>query len=74
MPRKTAKPRTRARARQPIRMSARVDVWRCDDLRALIKKQINAHVKDVRVAKRLEEALAVEIAYNDGGGDPIAIT
>lgn len=62
------------RAPRPIRMSAPLSVWRCDDLRDLIKDKVRAHVKDVAVARRLEEALAVEIAYNDGGGDPVAIS
>ncbi len=62
------------RIRKPMRMVAPLNVWRCDDLRALIKEKINAHVKDVEVAKHLEEALAIEIAYGDGGGDPVALT
>lgn len=61
-------------ARKPMKMNASIDVWRCDDLKQLIKEKIHAHVKDVEVARRLEEALGVEIAYGDGGGDPIALT
>lgn len=58
---------------KPIRTITRLNVWNCNDLRRLIKKKIDVHVKDANVAKRLEEALAVEVAYNDGGGDPVAI-
>lgn len=49
------------------------NVWKCEDLKALIKKQIRVHVKDVDLAKRLESALADEIAYGDGGGGHVGI-
>jgi hypothetical protein len=48
-------------------------VWKCDDLKALIKKQISAHVKDVDVARKLEKALSGEIAYGDGGGGNVGV-
>lgn len=46
----------------------KTDVWKCKDLKALIKEQVRAHVKDVTLARKLEKALADEIAYGDGGG------
>ncbi|HEX7137859.1 MAG TPA: hypothetical protein VF219_08435 [Vicinamibacterales bacterium] len=51
----------------------RANVWKCEDLKALIKKQIDAHVKDVDVARRLEKALSGEIAYGDGGGGNVGV-
>jgi len=59
---------------RPMRMTATLNVWRCDDLKDVIKDTIRAHVKDVEVARQLEEALGIEIAYGDGGGDPVALT
>jgi hypothetical protein len=56
----------KARSRKPV--VTKTDVWKCADLKALIKERINAHVKDVAVARRLEQALADEIAYGTGGG------
>lgn len=58
---------------KPIRMPVVIDVWKCEDLKALIKKTINAHVKDVELVKRLEHALADEIAYGDGGGGGVGV-
>jgi hypothetical protein len=51
---------------KPLPLKA--NVWKCEDLKALIKEHIEAHVKDVAVAKRLEKALGDEIVYGDGGG------
>jgi hypothetical protein len=51
----------------------RIPVWNCDDLKSLISKTIQAHVKDVELAKRLEHSLADEIAYNDGGGGGVGV-
>ncbi len=48
--------------------AAKVDVWKCKDLQAMIKKEIRAHVKDVDVARRLEQALGHFVAYGTGGG------
>jgi len=45
-----------------------IQVWKCEDLKALIKEQVHAHVKDVELAKRLERALGDQVAYGDGGG------
>ncbi len=59
-------------SRQPIGKLENVTVWKCEDLKALIHKHIEAHVKDVSLAQRLEHALADEIAYGTGGGDHIA--
>ena len=52
----------------PTRRPVKTDLWKCKDLKALIKDQVRAHVKDVQLARRLEKALADEIAYGDGGG------
>jgi hypothetical protein len=57
----------------PKREPLKVDVWRCEDLKALIHKQIQTHVKDVNLAKRLEHALADEIAYGTGGGGNVGV-
>ena len=56
--------RSKTGKKKPIK----ADLWTCNDLKALIKERIDTHVKDVAVAKRLERALADEIAYGDGGG------
>jgi hypothetical protein len=61
------------RKKRPIKMPVMIDVWKCDDLKALIKEKISAHVKDVQLAKRLEHALADEIAYGDGGGGGVGV-
>ena len=63
------KPKARVRAK-PSRKTkpVSVDLWKCKDLKAMIAKTIKAHVKDVKLAKKLEHALADEIAYNVGGG------
>jgi hypothetical protein len=37
-------------------------------LKALIREEVRAHVKDVDLAKRIEEALGDKVAYGDGGG------
>jgi len=50
-----------------------VNVWKCDDLKALIKETIKAEIRDVELAKRLEHALADEIAYGDGGGGGVGV-
>ncbi len=63
-----------ARRRKIIRKRpVRVEVYKCDDLKALIKRKISVQVKDVELAKRLEHALADEIAYGDGGGGGIGV-
>ena len=62
-----------AATRKPARRPIKANVWKCDDLKALIKKQIQAHVKDVDVARRLEKALSGEIAYGDGGGGNVGV-
>ncbi len=56
-------------AKRPVK----VDVYNCGDLKTLIKRKISAQVKDVELAKRLEHALADEIAYGDGGGGGIGV-
>lgn len=55
--------------REPLK----ANVWRCEDLKALISKQIRTHVKDVSLAQRLEHALADEIAYGTGGGGNVGV-
>jgi hypothetical protein len=52
---------------------AKVDVWSCDDLKAVLGDAIRAQVKDVELARRLEHALGDEIAYGDGGGGGVGI-
>jgi len=59
----------RKRKPKPIK----VQVWNCDDLRALIGKTLKAHVKDVSLARRLEHALGDEVAYGDGGGGGVGV-
>ncbi len=58
---------------QPKREFMTVNVWKCEDLKALIHKHIEAHVKDVEMAKRLEHALGDEIAYGTGGGGGVGV-
>lgn len=60
----------REKKRKPL-VSA--DVWRCDDLKKMLGEAVRAHVKDVDLARRLEHALADEIAYGDGGGGGVGI-
>jgi len=43
-------------------------IWTCEDLKALIHEHVQAHVKDVELAKKLERALGDKVAYGDGGG------
>jgi ribosomal protein S26 len=50
---------------KPIRIKA--EVRTCDELKAIIATRINAHVKDARVAKQLENALMDMVAYGTGG-------
>jgi len=61
------------RRKKPVKMVVPVDVWKCDDLRELIKDRVRAHVKDVELAKRLEQALGEEVAYGDGGGGNVGV-
>ncbi len=58
---------------QPRRELMKVTVWKCEDLKALIQKHIQTHVKDVELAKRLEHALGDEIAYGTGGGGGVGV-
>ena len=46
----------------------KIDLWKCEDIKALIKKEVRAHVKDVELAAKLEKALGDHIVYGDGGG------
>lgn len=50
--------------RPPIK----VDLWKCEDLKAIIRREVQAHVKDVELAKKLEKALGDHVVYGDGGG------
>ena len=52
---------------------SKADVWKCKDLQALVKNTIRVHVKDVALARKLEQALADEIAYGDGGGGHVGV-
>lgn len=49
-------------------VASKADVWKCKDLKAIIKDQVRVHVKDVALARKLEKALGDFIAYGDGGG------
>jgi len=46
----------------------KIDLWKCEDLKAIISKEVHAHVKDVELAKKLEKALGDHVVYGDGGG------
>jgi len=52
----------------------RVDLWKCEDLKHLIREEIRTHVKDVELAKKLEQALGDKVAYGDGGGGNVAVS
>jgi len=54
--------------KKPVRISVPIDVWKCEDLKAIISQEIRAHVTDVDLAERLERALGDQVAYGDGGG------
>ncbi len=62
----------REKGPKPLRLAS-VDVWKCDDLKQMLGEAVRAHVKDVDLARRLEHALADEIAYGDGGGGGVGI-
>ena len=53
---------------------ARIDLWKCEDLKHLIKEKIRTHIKDVTLAKKLEQALGDKVAYGDGGGGNVAVS
>ena len=54
--------------KKPTKVNLPVNVWKCEDLKAIISEQVRAHVKDVDLATRLEQALGDKVAYGDGGG------
>jgi hypothetical protein len=54
--------------KKPVKISVPIDVWKCEDLKAIISQEVRAHVKDVDLAQRLERALGDAVAYGDGGG------
>ena len=54
--------------KKPVRINVPIDVWKCEDLKAIISQEIRAHVTDVDLAQRLERALGDQVAYGDGGG------
>lgn len=60
-------------SRGPTRMLVPINVWRCEDLKALIRENVRAHVQDVELAKRLEHALGDQVAYGDGGGGNVGV-
>ena len=60
--------------RKPVRAAVMVDLWSCEQLKKLMSEQIRVVVKDVELARKLEHALGDQVAYGDGGGDPVAIT
>ena len=56
--------------RRPVKTAVPVDLWKCSDLKEIIKETLHAHIKDVVLANKLEQALGDAIAYGDGGGGP----
>jgi hypothetical protein len=58
--------------KRPLKAAVPVDLWKCDDLKLIIKDTVQAHIKDVALAKKLEQALGDLIAYGDGGGGNVA--
>ena len=50
------------------RKPTKIDLWKCEDIKALIGEKLRAEVKDVALTKRLEHLLGDEIAYGAGGG------
>ena len=54
------------------RKPTKIDLWDCDDIKALIGEKVRAEVKDVTLAKRLEHLLADEVAYGTGGSGGVA--
>jgi hypothetical protein len=54
--------------KRPMKVAVPVDLWKCEDLKQIIKETVRAHVKDVELAKKLEQALGDNIVYGDGGG------
>ncbi len=64
---------TKKATSRPKREAMRLRVWKCADLKLLIRKQIRAQVRDVEMAKRLEHALGDEIAYGTGGGGGVGV-
>ena len=54
--------------KKPLKINLPIDVWKCEDLKAMIREEVRAHVKDVEIAKRLEQALGDKVVYGDGGG------
>jgi hypothetical protein len=60
-------------ARGPTTLLVPINVWRCEDLKALIQQHVRAHVKDVELATRLEHALGDQVAYGDGGGGNVGV-
>ena len=54
--------------KQPIKAAVPVDLWKCEDLKEIIRETVRAHVKDAALARKLEQALGDKVAYGDGGG------
>ena len=54
--------------KRPMKVAVPVDLWKCEDLKQIISETVRAHVKDVELAKKLENALGHDIVYGDGGG------
>lgn len=54
--------------KRPLKVAVPIDLWKCEDLKEIIKETVRAHVKDVDTAKKLEQALGDKVAYGDGGG------
>lgn len=59
-----------ARKRRPTAkaIASKVTVYRCEDLKAALAKEIKSAVKDRDLRQQLIERLSGEVAYNTGGG------
>ncbi len=58
----------RKRGSKAKAIATKVTVYRCEDLRAALAKEITSAVKDRDIRQQLIERLSGEVAYNTGGG------
>ncbi len=58
----------RKRGSRTKAIATKVTVYRCEDLKAALAKEIKSAVKDVDVRQQLIDRLSGEVAYNTGGG------
>ncbi|MGE5340663.1 MAG: hypothetical protein ACM3SY_04195 [Candidatus Omnitrophota bacterium] len=57
----------------PSRKPTKINVWKCEDLKALINEKIRAEVKDAQIVERLERLMSDEIAYGTGGSGGVGV-